>query len=177
MKKITCSLVVLALLGLGMVPSLANAQTGTFVVYFDAAGTQRTADANAGNFVNMYIYGDGFPGFVSGAQYQVDYGSSMTFITDVGLPPVSIGSSDTGISVGFGFAPKPGAHFLIHSALGIWSADCVAHNVQGPTTERHQDFPEPTPIVSRCHRRPCSSWPRQRGASGSRCWLPTSGRS
>lgn len=148
MKKITCSLVLLALLGLGMVPSLANAQ-GDIVVYFDVAGTQRSADSNGGGFVQMFIYGDGFPGFVSGAQYKINYGSSMTFVSDGGLPPVAIGSSNLGISVGFGLNPKPGAHFLIHSAFAVWNTDCVAANVQGPTSDRHPDFPEATPIVTR----------------------------
>lgn len=41
MSKLTCSLVLLALLGLGMVPLSANA--GEIVVYFDQAGTQRYA--------------------------------------------------------------------------------------------------------------------------------------
>ena len=87
MSKLTCSLVLLALLGLGMVPSPANA--GNFVVYFDEPGTMRSMDAGpVGNIVNMWVYGEGFEGdvpFVSGAQLAVDYGPNITWLAAIPL--------------------------------------------------------------------------------------------
>ena len=85
MSKLTCSLVLLALLGLGMVPSSASA--GDIVVYFDAAGTERDKNAgNVGDLVNMYVYGEGFEAdvpFVSGAQFAVDYGANISWLADI----------------------------------------------------------------------------------------------
>jgi hypothetical protein len=146
MKKFTFSLALLAVLGLGLMPSVANA--GKIGAYFDAVGTVRSADVGVG-LVTLYIYGDGYPGFISGAQYKVDYGPHLTHIADAGLPPVYVGASDDGISVGFGFSPRSGAKFLIHLALCEWVGDCSVQNVDGPTVIAHPGFPEPTAIVAR----------------------------
>jgi hypothetical protein len=151
MKKFTCSLVLLALLGLGMVPSAANAQ-GKIVAYFDAAGTQRNADSPGANQLQtMYIYGEDFPAaFVAGVQYKIDYGANLTFVADQGIGGAFIGNSATGLSIGFGLNPQPGAKFLIQTAFCIWNADCAAGvNVQGPTSEAHPLFPDPGPIAVR----------------------------
>ena len=100
MSKLTCSLVLLALLGLGMVPSSANA--GEIVVYFDQPGTQRSIDAGpVGNIVNMSVYGEGFEGdvpFVSGAQFQVDYGANIDWLADVPLFGAFIGNTQDGLT-------------------------------------------------------------------------------
>mgnify|MGYP003574411065 CR=1 FL=1 len=152
MSKLTCSLVLLALLGLGMVPSSANA--GEFVVYFDEAGTVRSTDAGpVGSIVTMWVYGEGFEGdvpFVSGAQFAVDYAPSITWLADVPLYGAFIGNTKDGYSVGFGFNPQFGEKFKIVKVLGLWAAECSAGlNVNGPITMEHPLFPDPTPVISR----------------------------
>lgn len=154
MSKLTCSLVLLALLGLGMVPSLANAD-GRIVVYFDQAGTERSADPGpAGTLVSMSVYGEGFEDnatFVSGAQFQVDYSPNIMWIGDYNLFAAVIGNTRDGYSVGFGYNPQFGSKFEIVRANGLWLADDCSGgiNVNGPVTLKHSGFPEPTPIISR----------------------------
>jgi hypothetical protein len=151
MNKFTCSLVLLALLGLGMVPSAANAQ-GKIVAYFDADGTQRNIDSPGANQLQtIYIYGEDFPAaFIAGVQYKIDYGANLTFVADGGIGGAAIGNSAAGISIGFGLNPQPGAKFLIQQAFCLWNADCAAgQNVQGPTSEAHPFFPDPGPVAVR----------------------------
>ena len=152
MSKLTCSLVLLALLGLGMAPSSADA--GNIVVYFDEPGTMRYVDAGpVGNMVNMWVYGEGFEGevpFVSGAQFAVDYGANISWLADIPLYGAFIGNTRDGYSVGFGFNPQLGGHFPIVKAIGLWTADCsAAVNVNGPITMENPLFPDPTPVISR----------------------------
>lgn len=148
MRRFTYGLVAMALL-LGMMPLSAAAQ-GRIVAYFDAKGTKRSGKSpGIGGFSVIFIYGEQFAAeFVTGVQYRVDYGPQLTLIADVGLPPVVIGTSATGISVGFR-APRDGAKFVVHSALVEWVSDCTTLQNVDISTGPHPDFPDPTPIVTR----------------------------
>jgi hypothetical protein len=148
MKKLTCSLALLALLGLGLAPTAANA-AGTVTVYFNSSGTLRTVDSpGVGLLQTAHIYGEGFAGsFISGAQYQVDYGPQFTWIADVPEGGVVIGDSPTGISIGFGINIKNGTKFKIQRATLLWNTDCAALNGNVLVNE-HPDFPDATPIFT-----------------------------
>ena len=125
---------------------------GTIAVFFDEAGTQRVGTpTGAGDLVTLYIYGSDFPGWLGGAQYRVEYGPNLRFITDILTPPVTIGTSAAGISMGFGLVPRTGEHSLFHQALCEWTTgDCeTAVNVDGPYTTSNPNFPEPSPAVTR----------------------------
>jgi hypothetical protein len=128
MIRIILSLVLLACC-LGMMAVPAQAQ-GRVVVYFDAAGTVRSKDSpGVGQLDALYIYGENFPSaFISGIQYQIDYGSAMTWFADAGLPVAVVGNSRDGIAMGFGTNPRPGAKFLIQIAVVEWTSDCTAQN-------------------------------------------------
>jgi hypothetical protein len=134
-----------------MVPLSANA--GEIVVYFDQAGTQRYADAGpTGSLVNMSVYGQGFAEvpFVSGVQFQVDFGPNIMWVADIPLFGASIGNTRDGLSVGFGLNPQFGNKFEIVRVIGMWTGDCSAGvNIDGPFTQAHPLFTDPTPIVSR----------------------------
>jgi hypothetical protein len=134
---------------LGMIPMSAAAQ-GRIVAYFNSRGTQRKGNSpGVGGFSILFIYGENFAAeFITGVQYKVDYGPQLAFVADLGLPPVAIGTSATGLSVGFG-APRPGEKFVIHQALVEWVSDCATLQNQDIWTGPHPDFPDPTPIVSR----------------------------
>ncbi|MCK4774883.1 MAG: hypothetical protein KAT30_08850, partial [Candidatus Krumholzibacteria bacterium] len=149
MGKFTCSLVVLAVLGLSLMPTSASAD-GTVSVYFDQLGTERSAvSPGVGTVSVLYVYGEDFSAeFVSGLQYAIDYGPDLTFIADVGLPPVSIGTSATGISIGFGGVPRPGVRFLAHLVLVQWNNDCSASLNNEIIVGPHPLFADPTPLAT-----------------------------
>jgi hypothetical protein len=130
-------------------PTAASAE-GRISVYFDAAGTLRGGIAPSNGALQLlYIYGEGFDGeFVTGVQYKIDYGPDLNFIADIGLPPVYIGTSATGISVGFGMAPRPGDKFLIHVALCQWNNNCSGSVNNEILVGPHPLFPDETPIAT-----------------------------
>lgn len=139
----------LLLLTLGLVPMSAYAQ-GRIVAYFDSRGSKRVISSpGVGEFSVVFIYGEGFATeFVSGVQYVVDYGPQLALVADLGLPPVAIGTSATGLSIGFG-APRSGVKFMIHASLVEWRSDCsVLQNVD-IRTGPHPQFSDPTPIATR----------------------------
>lgn len=148
MRRFSYSLVLLALLAIGLMPAWASAQT--IAVYFDAAGTQRFKFSPGVNQLDIfYVYGEGFgSGFVSGVQYKIDYGPDVTFIADGNLPAVSIGRSNTGIAMGFGLNPRPAEKFLIQTAVVIWATDCSTGLNNQIVVGPHPLFPDPTPMVS-----------------------------
>ena len=148
MSKFFCGLALVALLGLSLLPASANA-AGTITVYFDPAGTVRGAlSSGTGQLQTLFVYGDGFgTNFVSGLQYAIDYGPDLNFIADIGTPPVTIGTSAAGISIGFGASPRAGK-FLIHIAIATWANDCAGSFNNHITVGPHPGFPEPTPIVT-----------------------------
>lgn len=150
MKKLSFSLVLLVALGVGSVPGPAEGVQGKaqIVVYFDSLGTMRAKDSpGSGVLDTVYVFGENFDFFVGGAQYSIDYGPHMSFVVDIRKPPVSIGTSEAGISVGFGLNPRPGKKFTSHWALVTWN-DCTGINSDFPVVMRHSGFPEPTAIVT-----------------------------
>jgi hypothetical protein len=152
MKKLTCSLALIALIGLGLSPNAASA-AGTVTVYFNSAGTLRTLDSpGVGVFQTVHIYGEGFPGqFISGAQYKVDYGPNFTFFQDIPEGGIVIGNSPNGISIGFGINIKLGAKFKTQRAILIWNSDCATTGAVNANVSvvKHPDFPDATPIFTR----------------------------
>jgi hypothetical protein len=138
----------LVLIALGMLPVTAYAQ-GRIAAYFDSRGSKRTINSpGVGEFSLVFIYGEAFEAeFVSGLQYIVDYGPQLTFVADLGLPPVAIGNSATGLSLGFG-APRAGVKFMVHAALVQWTSDCSMMQNADVRTGPHPDFPDATPIAT-----------------------------
>jgi hypothetical protein len=127
--------------------------SGQMAVYFDSLGTQRTQDpTGVGQLDTVYVFGEDFTlGFVSGAQFGVDYGPNMTWIADFNLFGAFIGNTRDGYSVGFGLNPQPGKKFLMVKALVQWgTGDCSDPNSDFPRVVKHPDpdLPDPTPIVT-----------------------------
>jgi hypothetical protein len=155
MKKLSAVLLIFLLIGVLVAMTdvrTASAET-TITVYFNRAGTIRAMDSPGSGTATVYIFGEGFeeiPPWVSGAQYKIDYGPHITWLADLQVAPASIGSSPSGISIGFGYSIKRGTKFLIQSALIEWNSDCkAARNASYPVVIKHPHFPDTKPIVTR----------------------------
>ncbi|MDH3217250.1 MAG: T9SS type A sorting domain-containing protein [Candidatus Krumholzibacteria bacterium] len=137
MRTCACAVILIALLAPTTI--FAAAAGPQVVVYFDSLGTMRQKDSpGPGALDSVYVYGEGFPApFLAGVQYKIDYGPSLTWLGDKGLPGAVIGNSEAGIAMGFGARPRPGSRFLIHRAIVLWTTDCGAPNVDGPTVVPH----------------------------------------
>jgi hypothetical protein len=69
-------------------------------------------------------------------------------LADFALPPVTSGTSDTGISVAFGTNPQPGKAFFLQKALVQWqTTSCADLNSDYPRVVANPLFPELTPTV------------------------------
>jgi hypothetical protein len=152
-KNVSWGLVLPVVLVLGLAPAPVEGMSGQIVVYFDSLGTQRAdVPGGVGQLDTVFVFGEDIDLFVSGAQYRVDYGPNLQFVADLKLPPVTLGNSSAGISVGFGLlnpGPQMGKKFLIHWVLVQWQADgCTTLNTDFPVVEAHPLFPDPTPVVT-----------------------------
>jgi hypothetical protein len=150
MSKLTRCVALLVLLGSVLVPSSADAE-GRIVVYFDVKGIERTMSSpGVGQLSTVFVFAEDFQAdFLTGLQYAIDYGPHLNFVADLGLPPVYIGTSATGISMGFGNVPRPGSRALLHMALVQWSTDCGTTFNGDIVTGPHPQFSDDTPIVTR----------------------------
>ncbi|MEE9270944.1 MAG: T9SS type A sorting domain-containing protein [Candidatus Krumholzibacteria bacterium] len=115
--------VVTLCVGVCCLVSTALAQTPTITVYFD---TGRATDCPGTGVVGtVTIVAEGFNALITGAEYKVDYPPSMVWIADLETPPVTFGTSPSGISMGFplprdGFQPV-----VLQKAIFQWNCtDC-----------------------------------------------------
>jgi hypothetical protein len=132
---VVLTLVVLALVG----ASVASAQTPFIAVYFDENFTSQTKDC-PGNGIpeTLYVVLSNANSFVSGAEYRIAYPASMLFLADTNTPPVSIGGTPTGISLGFNLPQNGFFAVLLHTVSIFWNcSDCAVLN------DPIQVFPHP----------------------------------
>jgi hypothetical protein len=99
------TLVVVAL----MVTAVAvSAQTPYIAVYFDSGLSLESKNCPGPVGDVLYVGGVNFNAFIVGAEFAIQYPPSMTWLGDLNTPQVTIGSTPTGISMGY---PLPIAAF------------------------------------------------------------------
>jgi hypothetical protein len=127
MKKIFLTAAVLMCLAVAAFPAMA--QNPTISVYFDEGFTQTEADCPGPGLDTLYVVAEDFDVFLIGFQYKIDLPPNMIWLADIGTPPVTIGTSVTGISLGFPL-PKNGFFpVLIHRIIFLWNCvDCSLIN-------------------------------------------------
>lgn len=98
----------------------------------------------------IYFVALNFDMFIAGVQFAVVYPPLMTWLADVDIPPVTIGSTPGGISCGYGVPLNGYSTVVLFRALIVWNcASCevlnekvevVAHPVFG--TIEASDWPD-----------------------------------
>lgn len=88
----------------------ASAQTPFFAVYFDPAFTTQLTNCPGPGPGVVYVAGVGFNTWVTGAEFAIVFPPAMTWVADINTPSVTIGTTPTGIAMGYspprnGFAP------------------------------------------------------------------------
>jgi len=90
-----------------MVTAVAvSAQTPYIAVYFDKGHSQEAKDCPPGPgpvVDTWYIAAVNFNMFLSGAEFMVSYPPAVTWLADAATPPVTLGNTLTGITMGFPF--------------------------------------------------------------------------
>ncbi len=79
----------------------AVAQTPMFAVFFDPGFTIQQVNCPGPGPGVLYVAGFGFNAFVTGAEFAVSLPSAMTWVADANTPPITIGTTPTGIAMGY----------------------------------------------------------------------------
>lgn len=84
----------------------ASAQTPFIGVYFDSGYNYMAKEdgvcPGVGTLETWYVVGQNFNTFVAGMEFKIEYPGVVMWLSDAGTPPVTIGNTSTGISMGFG---------------------------------------------------------------------------
>jgi hypothetical protein len=95
--------------------------TPTVGVYFDQAYTVMQKPCVGPNVMDYaYVVAFNFDAFLTAIEYKISYPASMDFVADLDIPPVTIGNSETGISMGFGTPQNGFSPVLVQRIAFIW---------------------------------------------------------
>jgi hypothetical protein len=123
--------VVVALLLVAVVgANVASAQTPFIAVYFDDKFTSQQKDCPGPILDQLYVVLSNAGVFVSGAEYQILYPGTIIHLADTNKPPATVGSSPTGVALGFA-VPQNGiaGSVLLHTVAILWNcSDCSVTN-------------------------------------------------
>lgn len=127
MKVLLSAFALVSLLCLAVGP--AASQNGTITVYFDENFTQRAMDCPGPGIGTLYVVAEGFDVFFAGMEFAIAYPPSMIWLTDVGTPPVTIGNSPNGVSMGWALPKNGFQQVLLMKATVLWNCtDCSGVN-------------------------------------------------
>ena len=110
-----------------LVVGVASAQTPYIAVYFNSGYSQEAKDCpGVGVIDTWYVAAVNFNTFLSGADFAIQYPMAVTWLADLALPPLALGATPIGLSLGFplpqnGYNPVPLCQVLV-----MWHcAECV----------------------------------------------------
>ncbi|MFQ5510368.1 MAG: hypothetical protein ACE5EO_00835 [Candidatus Krumholzibacteriia bacterium] len=111
-----------ALLLLAVCVGLSQAQTPTVRLYFDTALTAESKNCPpAGGLDSMFVVAQQFNDLISGLELAVTFPVTMTWVADAGTPPVTFGTSPTGISMGWSLPQNVFGKFRAYTILFTWN--------------------------------------------------------
>jgi hypothetical protein len=96
MKAQIRGLVFIAVISLFAAVSVAGPPT--VAVYFDEGLTMRSADRLGPGLVTLYIVAENFDAHLTAIEYQIDYPAGVTWVADLDVPTVKIGTTVKGIA-------------------------------------------------------------------------------
>lgn len=117
----------LALVGVvGLLASVAIAGTPTVSVYFDEALTARALDREDAGLVTLYIVAEGFDADLTAIEYKIDYPVGMSWVSDVDMPQIRIGTTGEGIAQAWPTPINGRSPQVIGKALVRWDPDAAS---------------------------------------------------
>jgi hypothetical protein len=98
-------------------------------VYYDEDLSMRAMECPGPGVGTLYVVAEGFDRFLTGVQFAIDYPPSMTWLADLDTPPVTVGSTPTGISMGFALPENGFDPIQCMRVMVIWDCtDCSMEN-------------------------------------------------
>lgn len=118
MKKHIACFAIVGIVGLLAPVSLAG--TPTVSVYFDEALTKRTLNREDAGKVTLYIVAEKFDADLTAIEYKINYPMGMSWVSDVDMPVVKIGTTAEGIAQAWTTPVDAHSPLLIGKALVRW---------------------------------------------------------
>jgi len=131
-----------------------SAQTTPFIgVYFDntwqTESTMAPGCPGIGTVDTLYVAITNANAFISGVEFAINYPPEVTFVSDLWTQPVTIGNTQSGISMGYGTPQNGFSTVQICGVLVTWNCDtCPYTNIPMPVTANpntgflgYTDFP------------------------------------
>lgn len=125
---------------------VANAQDVPNIgVYFDQYLSKMSSNGWDGQPATQmdtwYVVGNNFNCWVAGAEFKIDYPGVVMWMSDAGTPPVTIGNTSTGISMGFGLPVNGFTPFVICQVNVLWlTPGCPQQNIPVPVVQHPYTF-------------------------------------
>lgn len=135
MSRSICTLIAVAVIGLGA--STLAAGTPQVAVYFDEAMTMRSVGRLDPGLHTLYIVAEGFEADLTAIEYKIDYPAGMTWIADLDVPPVRIGTTESGIAQAWTTPADGSRPVLLARAIVRWD---------GPETPTGEVTVRPNPL-------------------------------
>jgi hypothetical protein len=118
MLRCTCALTSVVLIGL--CASVMAAGTPRVSVYFDQSLTMRSTDGWGAGVQTLYIVAEGFDADLTAIEYRVEYPAGMTWVADLDVPPVKIGTTESGITQAWSVPVDGSRPVVVAKALVRW---------------------------------------------------------
>jgi hypothetical protein len=140
-----------ALVAVVCVSAPTLAQTPTVGIFFDESLTRMDQDCPPGGGVDTaYVVANGFDAFLSAIEFAINYPPTMSWLGDLDVPPVTLGTTPNGIMEAFGLPLNGYAPIVVAKVVFSWNCDgCTVTNDPVVVTPHPQsgfvrgvDFPQ-----------------------------------
>ncbi|UCH85239.1 MAG: T9SS type A sorting domain-containing protein [Candidatus Latescibacterota bacterium] len=118
MTRYACGLVFVA--AVSLLVSSVVASPPTVTVYFDEALTMQSVDRLSPGEHTLYIVAEGFDERLRSIEYKIDYPAGMTWVADVDVPQVKIGTTGEGITQAWGEPIDGNSRVVVAKVVVRW---------------------------------------------------------
>ena len=101
-----------------------SAQTPYIAVYFDQYLTQEAKDCPGPMPDTWYVAAKNFNAFLTGAEFAIQYPAAVLYLGDANTPPVTVGNTQTGISMGFALPVNGFFDVFLCNVNVFWNCSC-----------------------------------------------------
>lgn len=103
-----------------------SAQTPYIAVYFDQYLTQETKDCPGPMADTWYVAAKNFNAFLTGAEFAIQYPAAVLYLGDANTPPVTVGNTQAGISMGFALPANGFFDVFLCNVKVFWNCSACA---------------------------------------------------
>jgi hypothetical protein len=110
-----------------------NAQTPYIAVYFDSGLSDLGMDCPGFMVDTLYVGGVNFNTMVTGTEFAITYPPAVLWMADLNVPPVTIGQTINGISMGYGVPLNGFSPLELCRVIVFWNCDhCDQPYIENP---------------------------------------------